>query len=811
MANKRGTPVRRDPAIVQQAIQLQKEGKGINEIASIMGRSPRSVRDIFYDQGIMVKGMASEIVKQKALITQEEKEKIARMKAVSLVEKEKQRKKERLQKNKLNKLITKEKKDIIPATAIENAPIDDNPEGYFRPTTATRKIAAMTKRIRAIQGGTSASKSISTLLILINQCQSDTKPKLTSIVSESLPHLKKGLIRDFLNIMNKHRYYSEPNWNRTDFIYTFETGSQIEFFSVDQPDKVRGPRRDRLFMNEANNIPYESFDQLEIRTKEFVYLDWNPTNEFWFYTEVLPKRTDVEHIILTYKDNEALDRNIVRAIEQRKGNASWWRVYGEGQLGEVEGKIYKDWAIIDEIPHEAKLVRYGIDFGYTDPTAIVAIYSYDGGFIIDEIAYEKEMSMTTIHGILWNKERALIVADSAQPGSIADIARQGLTIIGAEKGRDSVANGIAILQDQRISVTRTSVNVIKEYRNYMWERDPKTNKMLPIPEHDYSHCFAGNSLVHTTKGKKYIDELIGQEGYLYSRDGTVQRFYNVRETRKNADTIKITFEDNNMLEVTPDHLLLLPSGEWMQAGLLLVGDMIQSVMYEGTNNIQWAQLLQVQGLKILQRVCRWPKVLAASIYLGVSQRANTRQSSRASFGSQSGEQCDRESSANISERPFISSLQQPIGGTKREEKRVGGQDKTFNKGVAWIGTREGVAQATWSENVCEKRSYFSRMCSLPQDIYYKAICKIRKILSSELQNESSQKKIKRIERGFCDVTYNMEVENTHCLLVDGVIAHNSMDAIRYSIVSYVKKGQGATPVINYANSARYGRRGFTIN
>ena len=359
--------------------------------------------------------------------------------------------------------------------------------GMFIATTATKKIAMMSKRIRAIQGGTSASKSISTLLILIHQCQTDTRAKLTSIVSESLPHLKKGLIRDFLNIMNKHRYYKEVRWNRTDFIYTFETGSQIEFFSVDQPDKVRGPRRDRLFVNEANNVPYESFDQLEIRTKEFVYLDWNPTNEFWFYTEVLPKRTDVEHIILTYKDNEGLDENIVKAIEQRKGNKRWWRVYGEGELGEVDGKIYKDWAIIDQMPHEAKLLRYGVDFGYTDPTAIVAIYGYDGGYIIDEIAFEKEMSIATISAILWNKDRALIVADSAQPGSIADISKTGLTIIGAEKGRDSVANGISLVQDQRISVTATSVNVIKEYRNYMWEKDTKTEKILPVPEHDYSH------------------------------------------------------------------------------------------------------------------------------------------------------------------------------------------------------------------------------------------------------------------------------------------------------------------------------------
>ena len=200
----------------------------------------------------------------------------------------------------------------------------------------------MSKRIRAVQGGTSASKTVSIVLYLINRAQTDKKATLTSIISESFPHLKRGVMKDFLDIMKEHQYYKDNNWNKTDYTYTFETGSKIEFFSADQPDKVRGPRRDRLFINEANNIPYEAFDQLEVRTKEFIFLDWNPTNEFWYYTEVNGKRNDVEHMILTYKDNEALSPEIVASIEQRVGNKQWWKVYGEGQLGEVEGKIYKD-------------------------------------------------------------------------------------------------------------------------------------------------------------------------------------------------------------------------------------------------------------------------------------------------------------------------------------------------------------------------------------------------------------------------------------------------------------------------------------
>lgn len=357
----------------------------------------------------------------------------------------------------------------------------------YSATKATKKVMNLSKRLRCVQGGTSASKTVSIVLYLIHRAQSDKKPSLTSIVSESFPHLKRGVMRDFLLIMQEHGYFKDDRWNKTDYTYTFETGSKIEFFSADQPDKVRGPRRERLFINEANNIPYETFDQLEVRTKEFVFLDWNPTNEFWFYTEVMNKRNDYEHIILTYKDNEALSKEIIASIEQRKGRKGWWAVYGEGQLGEVEGKIYKDWQIVDEVPHEARLERYGLDFGYSnDPSSIVAIYRYNGGFIVDEITYQKGLSNRQLADIFTNKENALVIADSAEPKSIDEIKSYGINILPAIKGQGSVNQGIQFVQDQKISVTKRSTNIIREYRNYLWETD-KDGKILNQPEHAYSH------------------------------------------------------------------------------------------------------------------------------------------------------------------------------------------------------------------------------------------------------------------------------------------------------------------------------------
>ena len=354
----------------------------------------------------------------------------------------------------------------------------------FKETTATKKILKLRQKIRACAGGTSASKTISILLLLIALSQSDKTKKLTSVISESTPHLKRGAIRDFKNIMISHNYWNDKLWNATDSIYTFETGSQIEFFSADQADKLRGGRRDRAFLNEANNLTLDAFDQIEVRTKEFIFLDWNPTNEFWFYTDVIGKREDLDFITLTYKDNEALSKEIVKSIEARKNRKGWWKVYGLGELGEVEGKIYRDWKIIDEIPHEARLERYGMDFGYSnDPTSIVAIYYYNGGYIFDEITHKKGLSNKQIADIFNNQENSvLVVADSAEPKSIDEIKDYGVNILGAKKGQGSVNQGIQYVQSQQISVTKRSTNTIKAYRNYLWKTD-KEGKIINKPDH----------------------------------------------------------------------------------------------------------------------------------------------------------------------------------------------------------------------------------------------------------------------------------------------------------------------------------------
>lgn len=368
----------------------------------------------------------------------------------------------------------------------------------YQATTATHKVLALRKRLRAIAGGTSASKTISIEQVLLDMAYSLPLEgnDVISIVSESIPHLKRGAMRDFQNMMQAHGYWRDSEWNKTDLIYTAPTGWKIEFFGADQPDKVRGPRRRILFLNEANNIPFETYNQLEVRTKDVIFLDWNPTNEFWFYTDVLTNhelKDDLDFITLTYKDNEALDSAIVKSIESRRHNKNWWKVYGLGELGDADQIIYHDWQIIDEIPHEARLLRRWLDYGYTnDPTAIGDIYEYNGGYILDEQLYQKGLSNKQIADFILALEHpgTLVKADSAEPKSNDEIKGYGVNLIPANKGQGSVNQGIQKVQEQRISVTSRSTNILKEKRNYMWETD-KDGKILNVPIGIWNHHMDG--------------------------------------------------------------------------------------------------------------------------------------------------------------------------------------------------------------------------------------------------------------------------------------------------------------------------------
>lgn len=361
-------------------------------------------------------------------------------------------------------------------------------------TTAYYRIKALNKPVRVIQGGTSAGKTIAILLILLEYATKHPD-KVITIASINMPHLKRGALRDFRNILTANNYWSyyRINENKSESTFSFYNGSMIEFVALDE-GKARGSRRDVLFINEANLIPFDVFDQLEVRTKDFSIIDYNPTAEFWAHTELVAKRDDVDFIITTYKDNEALDPNITGKIEARKPNKNWWRVYGEGQIGELEGLVYTGWNAIDEVPDGAELLGYGLDFGFTnDPTAGVRVYKYEDGFILDEFLYRQGLFNKDIAEVIKDNGLALTlgVGDSSAPKDIAELEEMGCKIKGASKqSGDSKQSynqwALSKIQEATISYTKSSTNLQREYLGYMWATN-RAGKSLNIPEDGNDH------------------------------------------------------------------------------------------------------------------------------------------------------------------------------------------------------------------------------------------------------------------------------------------------------------------------------------
>lgn len=375
-------------------------------------------------------------------------------------------------------------------------------------TTATKKLLELKKRVKAIQGGTSASKTFSILLILIDKAQSN--PNLSiDVVSATYPHLEGGAIKDFKKILQEQNYWKDEGWNETKHFYTFETGSVIKFLSVDKIGKAKGPRRDILFLNEANHIEYTIADQLMARTAGDIWMDWNPSNEFWYH-DCIQNVIDHDFLILTYLDNEALDENTVQYIEGKKDNKRWWTVYGLGILGEMDGRVYTGWQEIDSVPQEARLERRGLDFGYTnDPTALVAFYKWNDAFVFDEELYQKGMLNKQIADYINNLTQPLTIAiaDSAEPKSIDELKMYGLTVLPATKGPGSIMQGINFLQSQKVFFTKRSYNLKKEYQNYLFMEDPKTGKIINQPvgglDHALDACRYAVSNYNSSNYEKY--------------------------------------------------------------------------------------------------------------------------------------------------------------------------------------------------------------------------------------------------------------------------------------------------------------------
>lgn len=368
-------------------------------------------------------------------------------------------------------------------------------ENYI--TTSLKKLTPLFLSFKPYlieQGGTGGGKTYPTLMLITSWLQSYSD-KLWTVLGLDYRHLRDGAIHDFKNIMKNAGIWEPDRWSTTEKTYTFGNGSQLQFLSVDTMG-AHGSRRDGLFVNEANGIDYNTFDQLATRTKGKVIIDYNPSHEFWAHTELLKKHPDdCDFIILTYKDNEALSDREVANIERHKPKpgekpSNWWTVYGLGQIGSLEGNIYEGWRKATDKDYEhARLVHYGLDFGFSnDETGMVAIYEReDGGLIIEQKLYQTGLLGSQYGDALRKADidpNILIVADAARPEIIAEIKAQGFRIVGADKNAGSVLRGIDRVKQHQIAYDGKDLE--REYLSYQW-RKKRTGEVLDEPQDGNDH------------------------------------------------------------------------------------------------------------------------------------------------------------------------------------------------------------------------------------------------------------------------------------------------------------------------------------
>jgi len=337
------------------------------------------------------------------------------------------------------------------------------------------------KKIIVEQGGTRSGKTYNILLwIIFSYCTQNTN-KIITICRKSFPSLRATVMRDFFDILKTHKMYNEINHNKSSSEYNLYN-NLVEFISLDEPQKVRGRKRDVLFINEANELYFEDWQQLLFRTNEKIILDYNPSDEYsWIYDKVI-NREDADFYITTYKDNTFLEEALIKEIERLKEtDPQYWQIYGLGQKGVSKATIFNYQE--SNIPDDADFLSMGVDYGYTnDPTAHISVYKKGHNLYIEEHLYKTMMTAEDIHSHfkLLNVGDKIIYSDSAEPRLNDYLKRTGWNIRPTKKGRDSIIAGIDLLKRYKLYVTPNSKNLIQEFRNYKWSED-KTGKLTNIP------------------------------------------------------------------------------------------------------------------------------------------------------------------------------------------------------------------------------------------------------------------------------------------------------------------------------------------
>jgi phage terminase large subunit len=368
-------------------------------------------------------------------------------------------------------------------------------------------------RIQIHQGGTRSGKTYSICQALIGWCvENKNAGWVITIIRKTMPSLKASVMRDFFQILENEGWYSPANHNKSSSQYLL-FGNMIEFVSIQESQRIRGRKRHIAFLNECNELTFEDFTQIILRTSEILIMDFNPSDVFsWIYDKVMTRK-DASFYQTTYLDNPFLDINTIKEIEYLKlTDANYWRIYGLGERGLNIAAIFPHFNQVEQVPDRAQFISFGLDWGFTnDPSALISVYKDGLDLYVEEHLYETGLTNNDLSRKMRDLgiERQEIIADSAEPKSITELSRQGFLIKGASKGPDSIRLGIDVMKRHRINITKESINLIKEMQSYKWKTDRDGNQ-INEPEKGNDHAIDAlryvclNKLMENYSGKYYV-------------------------------------------------------------------------------------------------------------------------------------------------------------------------------------------------------------------------------------------------------------------------------------------------------------------
>lgn len=668
----------------------------------------------------------------------------------------------------------------------------------------------------SLQGSSRSAKTYSIVQWLVVLCHET--PKMTvSIIRAGMPSIKRTVYRDFKQVMLDFGWWDDRQMNKSEFVYTFPNGSWIEFFSTDNEQKVRGSKRRVLFVNEANELSFIEWQQLQMRTTEFSILDYNPSFSEDHWINQVNEEKGTYWFISTYKDNPFLEPKVIQEIESLKWkNPSLWRIYGLGLRAVVEGLIFENVVVDDYIPIEANRHRYvGMDLGYAnDATAIVEVYIWNNNLYLNEVCYKTHMLtdeiIQTLKGIKGSPE---IISESADPRLVDEIYNAGVDIKPVRKFPGSINAGIMKMQQYRIHVTSKSTNIRKELNNYTWRQD-KEGKWLNEPIDMWNHCFTGDTMVLTDKGLKRIDSIkVGD--YAMTSKGYRKVTHLFTQGYRSVRVVRISFGNFAIeIQATPDHKFKTKDG-WKELQNLTTKDTIylsKSLMEKnitfmlenGISRVVDIDCIEMYGNSIMEqfqkgsiyttkmririttilKILNWLKVM--NIYVFMRKNTCRMMNILKKFAKTCKKRQKQQKNGIIQ--------QKEENGTdcKVLKSLIIGQEKNILASVVGKSLRQHHSVLQNSVQIIAKVSgEETKDSTTKKECVNTAVRPSLQINTTEIDFvvEAALKNIITLKE-YSQLTYDIEVEDMHEFFANGILVHNCMDATRYVILEKVLGAYG---------------------